>query len=164
MLRFEILNIKKLLLISFLFFPHSLKASSDEEEKYKYLDLFGQVFDRVRSSYVEEVTDQELIEKDSEGSLNFKPQPGRISDCDFPDQKNIQVISTAGAGKEVSPYYDSLLAQVIVHSDTRENAIVELIDYLERVRLTGITTNIPLLKLVLKDKVFRDGNRQEGSQ
>ena len=89
--------------------------------------------------------------------MNFKPQPGRLSDCDFPEQQNIQVISTAGAGKEVSPYYDSLLAQVIVHSDTRENAIVELIDYLERVKLTGISTNIPLLKLILKDKVFREG-------
>ncbi len=99
----------------------------------------------------------ELIEQDAEGSLNFKPQPGRISDCDFPEQQNIQVISTAGAGKEVSPYYDSLLAQVIVHSDTRENAIVELIDYLERVKLTGISSNIPLLKLILKDKVFREG-------
>ena len=54
------------------------------------------------------------------------------------------------------PYYDSLLAQVIVHSDTRENAI-ELIDYLERVKLTGISTNIPLLKLILYDKVFREG-------
>ena len=46
---------------------------------------------------------------------------------------------------------------MIVHSDTRENAIVELIDYLERVKLTGISTNIPLLKLILKDKVFREG-------
>ena len=54
------------------------------------------------------------------------------------------------------------MAQVIVHSDTRENAIIELIDYLNRVKLTGISTNIPLLKLVLKDKVFRDGKYDTG--
>ena len=104
----------------------------------------------------------ELIEKSGDGKLNFKPQPGRILDCEFPDQQNIEVISTAGSGKEVSPYYDSLLAQVIVHSSTRETAIDELVEYLDRVKLTGVSTNIPLLKLVLRDKVFREGRYDTG--
>ena len=48
-------------------FPASTKTKS--KETYEYLDLFGQVFDRVRSSYVEEVTDEELIEKAIDGML-----------------------------------------------------------------------------------------------
>ncbi len=48
-------------------FPASAKTKS--KETYEYLDLFGQVFDRVRSSYVEEVTDEELIEKAIDGML-----------------------------------------------------------------------------------------------
>ena len=54
-------------LISISLFPINSFASNNDDEKYKYLDLFGQVFDRVRSSYVEEVSDQELIEKAIDG-------------------------------------------------------------------------------------------------
>ena len=64
----------------FLIYPFNLYASS-EEEKYKYLDLFGQVFDRVRSSYVEEVSDQELIEKAIDGMLSgLDPHSGYMND------------------------------------------------------------------------------------
>ena len=44
-------------------------AASKNKETYEYLDLFGQIFDRVRSSYVDEVTDEELIEKAIDGML-----------------------------------------------------------------------------------------------
>ena len=44
-------------------------AASKNKETYEYLDLFGQIFDRVRSGYVEEVTDEELIEKAIDGML-----------------------------------------------------------------------------------------------
>ena len=56
-------------------------GSSSDEEKYKYLDLFGQVFDRVRSSYVEEVSDQELIEKAIDGMLSgLDPHSGYMNE------------------------------------------------------------------------------------
>ena len=56
-------------------------ASNNDEEKYKYLDLFGQVFDRVRSSYVEEVSDQELIEKAIDGMLSgLDPHSGYMNE------------------------------------------------------------------------------------
>ena len=51
------------------------------KEKYKYLDLFGQVFDRVRSSYVEEVSDRELIEKAIDGMLSgLDPHSGYMNE------------------------------------------------------------------------------------
>ena len=44
-------------------FSFNVQSASKNKETYEYLDLFGQIFDKVRSEYVEEVTDQELIEK-----------------------------------------------------------------------------------------------------
>ncbi len=74
-----VMNIKIFLLLLILLYP--IKASSNDEEKYKYLDLFGQVFDRVRSSYVEEVSDKELIEKAIDGMLTgLDPHSGYMNE------------------------------------------------------------------------------------
>ena len=64
----------KKILISFLFcifitISLQTNGASKNKETYEYLDLFGQIFDRVRSEYVEEVTDEELIEKAIDGML-----------------------------------------------------------------------------------------------
>ena len=65
----------------FIFFSSSTYSNDNNEEKYKYLDLFGQVFDRVRSSYVEEVSDQELIEKAIDGMLSgLDPHSGYMNE------------------------------------------------------------------------------------
>ena len=75
------LNFIKLVFIIFISFPFALNAASDEEEKYKYLDLFGQVFDRVRSAYVEEVSDKELTEKAIDGMLSgLDPHSGYMNE------------------------------------------------------------------------------------
>ena len=76
----------KVIYITFIYtfiitFSFSAYASNNDEEKYKYLDLFGQVFDRVRSSYVEEVSDQELIEKAIDGMLSgLDPHSGYMNE------------------------------------------------------------------------------------
>ena len=67
--------------IFFIFFSSSIYSYDNNEEKYKYLDLFGQVFDRVRSSYVEEVSDRELIEKAIDGMLSgLDPHSGYMNE------------------------------------------------------------------------------------
>jgi acetyl/propionyl-CoA carboxylase alpha subunit len=68
------------------------------------------------------------------------------------------VIAAAAPGKFVSPYYDSMVAQIIVHAADRPSAIAKLRDYLGRVTVTGICTNIPLLTRVLDDAVFQRGD------
>ena len=64
---------KKILLFSlfyiFILISLQTQGASKNKETYEYLDLFGQIFDRVRSEYVEEVTDEELIEKAIDGML-----------------------------------------------------------------------------------------------
>ena len=75
----------------------------------------------------------------------------------FPRRRGVEVIATVGTGKFISPYYDSMVAQIIVHAKNRNAAADKLIDYLNRVTISGICTNIPLLRLVLADDVFRKG-------
>ncbi len=78
-------------------------GSSTDEEKYKYLDLFGQVFDRVRSSYVEEVTDQELIEKAIDGMLSgLDPHSGFMNEEIFQEMQMDTEGKFGGLGIEIT--------------------------------------------------------------
>lgn len=94
---------------------------------------------------------------DSHGILQLVPNPGKITECVFPDHPDVEIISIAAPGKEVSPYYDSLIAQVIMRGENREDVIAKLHAYLDSVVLKGIATNIPLLKLILSDGTFKEG-------
>ncbi len=99
----------------------------------------------------------ERVQVASNGSLVFRPHPGEIREFEFPQEDGVEIIAAQAPGKFVSPYYDSMIAQVIVHAADRASGIAKLDDYLGRVNVTGICTNIPLLKRVLKDDVFQKG-------
>ena len=99
----------------------------------------------------------ERISKQGDGSLAFRPHPGKIEECYFPEEDSVEIIAAVGPGKFISPYYDSMVAQIIVHAESREAAAAKLADYLGRVTLTGICTNIPLLREILVDEVFLAG-------
>jgi acetyl/propionyl-CoA carboxylase alpha subunit len=95
---------------------------------------------------------------DSNGILQLIPNPGLISEYKMPERDDIEIISIAGEGKEVSPYYDSLIAQIICRGESREDVINKLHDYLaNEVVIKGIATNIPLLTRILKDGTFNEG-------
>ncbi len=100
----------------------------------------------------------ERVSLDSNGAMIFRPHPGAIESAHFPTETGVEVITIAAPGKFISPYYDSMIAQVIVHDKDRDSAMDKLLGYLERVSITGICTNIPLLLQVLADDVFRRGN------
>lgn len=89
--------------------------------------------------------------------VEFVPTPGLIRDCVLPQDDNIHLIAMAAPGKQVSPFYDSLIAQIICYGQDRNDTIAKLRAYLDRVRITGVCTNIPLLKRVLDDRVFVEG-------
>ncbi len=96
------LKVILLLTLITLFTPKTYGSSSDEE-KYKYLDLFGQVFDRVRSSYVEEVTDQELIEKAIDGMLSgLDPHSGFMNEEVFKEMQMDTEGKFGGLGIEIT--------------------------------------------------------------
>ena len=99
----------------------------------------------------------ERILKQGDGSLAFRPHPGEVETCHFPEEEGVEIIAAVGQGKFISPYYDSMVAQIIVHAESREAAAAKLADYLGRIELSGICTNIPLLRKILVDEVFLAG-------
>ena len=105
---------------------------------------------------IEARVNAERIQNTADG-LVFRPHPGEITECEFPQEEGVEIIAAAASGKFVSPYYDSMVAQVIVHAEDRAAAAAKLVDYLGRVRVRGICTNIPLLKRILTDEVFAKG-------
>jgi acetyl/propionyl-CoA carboxylase alpha subunit/acetyl-CoA carboxylase alpha subunit len=104
----------------------------------------------------------ERVQLDSNGTMIFKPHPGEIRECEFPEEAGVEVIAAAGPGKFVSPYYDSMIAQVIVHAADRAAGLAKMRAYLDRINITGICTNIPLLRRVLADATFQGGDYDTG--
>ncbi|MFZ8973439.1 MAG: biotin carboxylase N-terminal domain-containing protein [Pseudomonadales bacterium] len=95
---------------------------------------------------------------DAEGNVTFLPTPGTITRCDLPERDDVTLISMAAEGKVVSPFYDSLIIQIIVHGEDRLDAIERMRSYLELVTIEGVCTNIALVKRILADDVFRSGD------
>jgi acetyl-CoA carboxylase, biotin carboxylase subunit len=89
---------------------------------------------------------------------DFMPAPGRITRWAPPVGPGIRVDSAMQDGTLVPPYYDSMIAKLIVHADTREAAVDLLIKALDGFVVEGIATNIPLLKFIAAHDDFR-GNR-----
>ena len=96
----------------------SAQSASKNKETYEYLDLFGQIFDRVRSQYVEEVTDQELIEKAIDGMLTgLDPHSGYMNEEVWQEMQmdtqgkfgglGIEITMEEGFVKVISPIEDS---------------------------------------------------------
>jgi len=110
-----------------------------------------------RGYAIEARVNAERIQQLPGGGLGFRPHPGQIDECEFPREEGVEIIAAASAGKFVSPYYDSMVAQIIVHAEDRDAAIAKLAHYLKRVRISGICTNIPLLIRILNDSVFHQG-------
>ena len=99
---------------------------------------------------------------DADGKIDFVPTPGMLEVCEFPEADGIEIIATIANGKTVSPFYDSLVAQVIAHGKDRKDGLKKLHLYLASIRIRGICTNIPLLTRVLSDAVFQKGEYDTG--
>ncbi|MFK7942222.1 MAG: S41 family peptidase [Paracoccaceae bacterium] len=81
----------------------SIAQSSDPRNTYEYLDLFGEIFERVRGSYVEEVNEQELIEAAIDGMLaSLDPHSGYLPPQNFEDMREQTKGEFGGLGIEVT--------------------------------------------------------------
>jgi len=87
----------------------------------------------------------------------FRPCPGRIAEWQAPAGPGIRLDSHCYPGYFVPPYYDSLLAKLIVHADTRPAAAEGTLRALGDFYVSGIDTLIPFLKNVIADPEYRDG-------
>ena len=87
----------------------------------------------------------------------FRPCPGHIADWQEPRGPGIRVDTHCFPGYFVPPYYDSLLAKLIVHADTRQGAENRTSQALDHFHVRGIDTLIPFLKTVIDDPEYRAG-------
>ena len=89
---------------------------------------------------------------------SFLPTPGRVEMYHPPGGLGVRTDSALYAGYVVPPYYDSMVAKLIVHAPTRERAIARMQRALDECVITGIKTVIPLHKRILADPGFQAGD------
>ncbi len=85
---------------------------------------------------------------------DFRPSTGLLTQVHFPD--DVRVDSAIVTGAEVSPYYDPLLAKVIAHGSTRDQAIDGLVGALGRSAIWGVETNLDYVRAVVDLPAFRE--------
>jgi len=88
---------------------------------------------------------------------NFQPSPGLITAYHPPGGPGVRVDTHVYAGYTVPPYYDSLLAKVIVHGNDRTEALNRMGQALDSFILEGVTTTIPFLARVVRHPAFVAG-------
>ena len=91
-------------------------------------------------------------------SKNFRPSPGTISSFHMPGGMNIRVDTHVYSGYKVPSNYDSMIAKLIVHGLTREDAINKMMAALDEFVIEGINTIIPYHQQILKDSNFKNGD------
>lgn len=88
---------------------------------------------------------------------DFRPSPGLITGFHLPGGFGVRVDTHCYAGYKVPPFYDSLIAKLIVFAPTREEAIKKMAGALEEFTIEGIHTTIPFHRKVMQNDVFKSG-------
>jgi acetyl-CoA carboxylase, biotin carboxylase subunit len=94
----------------------------------------------------------------AEDPTSFTPTPGRVTAFHAPGGLGVRVDSALYAGYFVPPYYDSLVAKLIVHAPTRLDAINRMRRALDEFAIVGIQTTIPLHQRIVDDTEFQHGD------
>jgi acetyl-CoA carboxylase biotin carboxylase subunit len=94
----------------------------------------------------------------AEDPVTFMPAPGRVTAFHAPGGLGVRVDSALYAGYFVPPYYDSLVAKLIVHAPTRERAIDRMRRALDEFAVVGIKTTIPLHQRIVNEPDFQAGD------
>jgi len=93
----------------------------------------------------------------AEDPKTFLPSPGRIEQYHPPGGPGIRVDSHLYNGYVVPPHYDSMIAKLIAHGDTRASAIARMRTALAEIVIDGIKTNVPLHQDIMNDPNFEQG-------
>jgi acetyl-CoA carboxylase biotin carboxylase subunit len=87
----------------------------------------------------------------------FTPCPGRITRFHFPGGPGVRIDTAFESGSEIPSHYDSLIAKLIVHGKTREEAMARMKRVLEECVIEGVKTTLPLHRRIFEDPDFQKG-------
>ena len=93
---------------------------------------------------------------------DYLPQTGTIARLVEPAVPGLRIDGSLYPGATITPYYDPLLAKVITHGATREEAIARMQQALGGYRIDGVVTNLPQLRAILGTDAFRTGDTHTG--
>src|SRR6266545_3137820 len=88
---------------------------------------------------------------------NFLPSTGRITHCLIPTGPGVRVDTGVYPGFEITPFYDPMIAKLIVWGETRAQAILRMRRALEEYRIVGVQTNIPFHQTMMDSHRFMGG-------
>ena len=88
---------------------------------------------------------------------NFRPSPGTITDLHLPGGQGIRVDTGIYNGYQIPPYYDSMLAKLIVHGNNREEAIAKMKSALGEMIIQGVDTNVDYQFEIMNDPDYQKG-------
>lgn len=88
----------------------------------------------------------------------FRPSPGKVTHLHLPGGRGVTIASHIYAGYVVPPYYDAMIAKLIVRSDNRAGAIARMKRALEEFIVEGIHTTIPFHLALMDNEAFKQGN------
>lgn len=88
---------------------------------------------------------------------DFHPCPGLVREAVWPEGEGVRVDTHIVSGSHIPPYYDSLMAKIIVHGPDRATALTRLAAALAATRIVGVATNLPFHQAVLAHPRFRAG-------
>ena len=90
-------------------------------------------------------------------TANFKPSPGLLQHVSFPERDWLRVDTWISTGTTVTPFFDPLVAKVIVSGESREQAIERLYEALSETRVYGPPNNIAYLRAICESEMFKAG-------
>ncbi len=159
----------------------------DEQRNFYFIEMNTRI--QVEHPVTEEVTDVDLIEMQIRVAMgervrkrkvhmeghsiecrinaenpfrNFSPSPGKITAFHVPGGHGVRIDTHAYAGYVIPPYYDSMIAKLIVRARTRELAIAKMQRALDEFIIEGVHTTIPFHQQLLADERFRKGEFDTG--
>lgn len=91
-------------------------------------------------------------------SKNFMPSPGKVTMYMPPGGFGVRVDSAMYTGYSIPPFYDSMVAKLIVHADTREEAVARMKRALDEFIIEGVETTIPFHLKLMDNEVFKSGD------
>ncbi|MFT9382088.1 MAG: acetyl-CoA carboxylase biotin carboxylase subunit, partial [Gluconobacter sp.] len=94
----------------------------------------------------------------AENPETFAPSPGTVNVFHAPGGLGVRMDSAIYAGYRIPPYYDSMIAKLIVHAPTRQEAIARMQRALDECVVDGVETVIPLHRKILADPTFQKGD------